>query len=112
MAWDDVKDSTLAKSWRKLYDKQLKVENNMYVFCDDPEDPDFEGFDEPDFEGFEEVNNIHEIVQSVPNHLAKALTRDDINEWLAEDKCLQGWPDLTDSQLIECGQPRQTPGSG
>lgn len=103
MAWDEIKEVTLQRCWRKLYNMKLKVED--YQFVED----DFEGFDEDgldleNFEGFGEdlspVTTIHKIKKIVAETDMK-LNEADIDEWLAQDAELGGVEMMSDQDIID-----------
>ena len=73
MAWNDVKNSTLRKAWKKL------DEADMVVYSSD-EDEEFERFDDQnEFEGFD-IQPILEIMSTVSPDHPKHLTEEDIKE--------------------------------
>ncbi|KAK3852017.1 hypothetical protein Pcinc_041374 [Petrolisthes cinctipes] len=89
LAWQDVKEETLRRSWRKLYGE--------IMFYGDEENEEFAGFNGRS----NVVKDIMEVMSSVPSDDPKKMTADDITEWLDVDTDLQGEEELTDEAIIK-----------
>lgn len=99
MAWDEVKEVTLQRCWRKLYNDKLNVVDYQFVE-DDCEDD----FDEDNFEGFGEDLSVVTTIQKIKNIMAETkidLDEADIDEWLAQDAELGGVEMMSDKDIID-----------
>uniref|UniRef100_A0A1B6ML08 HTH CENPB-type domain-containing protein n=1 Tax=Graphocephala atropunctata TaxID=36148 RepID=A0A1B6ML08_9HEMI len=85
VAWNNVKNETLHKAWRKLY-PQLFAENQS---------------EEGENEFSTEHSHILNSVNSDPNHPLSHLSNEEINEWMEVDKDLHTQEDLTDEVIIQ-----------
>lgn len=85
-AWDKVKQSTLVKSWRKIF-------------------PDIGEMNDEDFAGFAESNDAEDLAQlanTVPG--GENVDQNDITQWFEVDAQLSAFECLTDEDIVRRAQ--------